>query len=121
MPSADYGDTPSFVDLFPENFFSLEGLQGLLDVIKKEYLPLTISGSSMEYAVNPTTKEGRWVATLRFDEVPTYLILNKTRSAAMMEMTGSAFLGDWGLPRRIWIRPAILDQNAQIEISAAIS
>lgn len=121
MPPAAYGDSPSFIDLFPENFFSIEGLKGLLEVTGKPALTLTIAGSSMEYAVNPNTKEGRWVPTLRFKEVPTYLVLNKTRSHAMMEITKSAFLADWGLPRKIWIKPDIIDGNGQISIEEAIT
>jgi hypothetical protein len=109
----------TFVNLFPENFFSLEGLQLIVDEGGGP-LVLTVSGCTVEYVYNPENGEnsGSWKPCLSFNEVPTRLVLNKTRARAVMDLVRSPFVRDWGGIGQIANKPAIKDGHAQIVIES---
>jgi hypothetical protein len=119
-PSFDLANPDlNFVDLFPENFFSLEGLQVIVDEGGGP-LVLTVIGCTVEYVYNPENGEssGSWKPCLSFAEMPTRLVLNKTRARKVMEIAGSPLLSEWAGIGHIAIKPAIKDGHAQIVIEA---
>lgn len=107
----------NFVDLFPENFFSMDGLQVIVDEGGGP-LVLTVIGCTIEYVYNPEVGEasGSWKPCLSFAELPTRLVLNKTRAKAVMEIAHSPNARDWGGIGRIAIYPGIKNGRAQIVI-----
>lgn len=106
----------SIMDVFPENFFSMEGLQAILDTEAAHSLLLTVTACTMEYIYDPAKGEayGEWKPVLTFDEVGSKLVLNKTRAKSAADMCGSALVRDWARLGKVYIRPGIKDGNAQI-------
>ena len=80
-----------------------------------------MAGCNVEYVFNPENGEasGSWKPCLSFEEVPTRLVLNKTRARKVMDIAGSPLLLDWAGIGRIAIKPAIKDGHAQIVIEPA--
>jgi hypothetical protein len=105
----------SIVDIFPENFFSLEGLQSILDLTGSHSVALTVTACNMEYVYDPTAKAaGEWRPVLSFEDTDTRLVLNKTRAKVAQDLTGSPFIKDWAKLGQVAIRPGIKDSHAQI-------
>ena len=118
IPSFDLGNPNlNFVDLFPENLFSLDGLQVIVDQGGGS-LVLTVTACTIEYVFNPENGEasGSWKPCLSFAETPTRLVLNKTRARSVMDRARSPFARDWGGIGHIALRPGIKDGRAQIII-----
>ena len=107
----------TFVDLFPENFYSLEGLQAITDEMGGP-LVLTVASASIEYIYNPEKGEdsGQWKPVLSFAEATTKLVLNKTRARVVMQLAGSPLIRNWHNIGSIAIKPGIVDGKAQIQI-----
>jgi hypothetical protein len=120
-PQFDLADPDlNFADVFPENFFSLEGLQTIVDEIGGP-LVLTATACTVEYVFNPEKGEnsGEWRPVLSFEETDTKLVLNKTRGRTVMQLARSPLVKNWGKIGRVAIRPAIRDGHAQIVIEPA--
>jgi hypothetical protein len=116
-PGFDLGNPDlSIIDLFPENFFSMDGLQAILDVEAGHSVALTVAACHIEYVFDPAKGEasGEWKPVLSFEETGTKLILNKTRAQVAQQLTGSPLVRAWAGLGQISIRPGIKDGHAQI-------
>lgn len=111
----------TWMDLFPENFFSMDGLQGIMDSEQAHSLMLTVSDCRVEYVFDPAKGDstGEWKPVLFFEETATKLILNKTRAVAVADICGSHLLRDWSGLGQVTIRPGIKDGHAQIILEQA--
>ena len=61
-------------------------------------------------------KNGEWKPVLWFSETDTGLVINKTRSGQLRQMTGSPLLAAWAEVGQISIKPGIGNGKAQIVI-----
>jgi hypothetical protein len=110
----------SFDDLFPSNYFSMEDLDAWLREYDAESRVLTVTGGTIEYVYDPEKGEetGEYKFCLSFAEVPTMLVINKSRGQQLRQMTGSPFPRVWITVGRIAIKPGISNGKAQIIITA---
>lgn len=108
----------SFYDLFAENYFSLDGLQELLDLAGADSLVLTVKACTMQPLYDPSKGEkpqdAKWMPCFSFEETSTMLVLNKSRSAIAKKITGSPFPRHWHGVGKIELNPGILNGNGQI-------
>jgi len=110
----------SLDDLFPENFFSMAGLEKWLKDRKADARVLTVTGASMELLYDPSNgekpKDGRWLPCLSFEGCDTLLVINKSRAAMLADIAQSPLLAAWAKVGTIAIKPGIGNGKAQIVI-----
>lgn len=113
----------SILDVFPDNYFSMEGLQNILDFTQAAGLGLTVTACTIECVYDPAKDEdgrsGKWTPVLSFAETGTRLVLNKTRARAAWDVSGSPLVKDWAGLGQVMIRPGIRDGHAQILLERA--
>ena len=120
-PPADLSDPHlSADDILTENYFSMAALEQWLAERGAESRVLTVTGCTVEYLFDPPQdkdgKNGEWKPVLWFAETDTGLVINKTRSGQLRQMTGSPLLAAWAELSQIAIRPGIGNGKAQIVI-----
>ena len=107
-------------DILTENYFSMAVLEQWLAERGAESRVLTITGCTVEYLFDPQQdkdgKNGEWKPVLWFAETDTGLVINKTRSGQLRQMSGSPLLAAWTEIGQIAIKPGIGNGKAQIVI-----
>jgi hypothetical protein len=109
-------------DILTENYFSMAALEQWLKERQAESRVLTVTACSVEYLFDPQSdpsgERGEWRPVLWFVETDTGLVINKTRSNQLRQLTGSPLLAAWAQAGQIAIKPAIDNGHAQIVIAA---
>ena len=108
-------------DILTENYFSMAVLEQWLEERGAESRLLTVTGCTVEYLYDPQADKdgtnGEWKPVLWFDETDTGLVINKTRSGRLRQITGSPLLASWSQVDQITIKPGIGNGKAQIVIT----
>ena len=108
-------------DILTENYFSMAALEQWLSERNAEARVLTVTGCTVEYLFDPQQDKdgtnGEWKPVLWFAETDTGLVINKTRSGQLRQMTGSPLLAAWTHVGQIAIKPGIGNGKAQIVIN----
>ena len=108
-------------DILTENYFSMAALEAWLEDRDAESRVLTVTGCSVEYLYDPQKDKdgvnGEWKPVLWFADTDTGLVINKSRSAMLRQITGSPLLAAWAQAGTIAIRPGIANGKAQIVIA----